>query len=276
MKIVSFNCNGIRARLHQLTALGDKTGEQTNDILCLQEIKVHDSQFPTEDVLNCGFKDVKTHGQKGYHGVATLSKTEIFHSQHGYEHDDEESQRRFLMTQHTLPNGELLTVVNGYFPQGDSLKHETKFPAKQKFYEDLMDWLDKQDKQSHIVVLGDFNISPEDCDIGIGPVNAKRWLKTGKCSFQPIEREWFKRLLDWGFQDSYRIKRPGDNSEFSWFDYRSKGFEDTPKRGLRIDGVLISESLVPYLTDVGIDYDIRGMDKPSDHAPIWASFDFDK
>ena len=274
MKIVSFNCNGIRARLHQLTAMGDKTGNQQNDIVCLQEIKVHDSQFPMQDILDCGFNDIKHHGQKGYHGVATLSKTSILESQHGYAHDDEDAQKRFLMTKHALPNGETLTIVNGYFPQGDNLKNETKFPAKEKFYADLMDWLSTQSKDDHIVVLGDFNISPEDCDIGIGDINAKRWLKTGKCSFQPIEREWFQTLLGWGFKDSYRILRPDDNSEFSWFDYRSKGFEDTPKRGLRIDGVLISASLEPYLKEVGIDYDIRGMEKPSDHAPIWARFEF--
>ncbi|MCJ8312676.1 MAG: exodeoxyribonuclease III [Saccharospirillaceae bacterium] len=274
MKIVSFNCNGIRARLHQLTAMGDKTGEHQNDIVCLQEIKVHDSQFPMQDILDCGFSAIKHHGQKGYHGVATLSKTSILESQHGYAHDDEDSQKRFIMTKHKLPNDETLTIVNGYFPQGDNIKNETKFPAKQKFYEDLMDWLNEQNKDDHIVVLGDFNISPEDCDIGIGAVNAKRWLKSGKCSFQPIERQWYQRLLGWGFKDSYRILRPEDNSEFSWFDYRSKGFDDTPKRGLRIDGVLISVSLEPYLKEVGIDYDIRGMEKPSDHAPIWARFEF--
>ena len=118
-----------------------------------------------------------------------------------------------------------------------------------------------------------FNISAEDCDIGIGDANAKRWLRTGKCSFLPEERAWFKALLDLGFTDSYRHIYPSNNDQFSWFDYRSKGFEDTPKRGLRIDGVLCSDNLVPFLSQAGISYEIRAMEKPSDHAPIWAELD---
>ena len=119
--------------------------------------------------------------------------------------------------------------------------------------------------------MGDLNISPTDLDIGIGDNNAKRWLKTGKCSFQPEEREWLKRLLDWGFEDSFRAIKPNLTERYSWFDYRSKGFNDN--RGLRIDAILTTSSLIPLLTDSDIDYELRGIEKPSDHAPVWSSFD---
>jgi exodeoxyribonuclease III len=120
--------------------------------------------------------------------------------------------------------------------------------------------------------MGDMNISHTDIDIGIGEDNRKRWLRTGKCSFLPEEREWMEKLLSWGLIDTYREKHP-ESSDYSWFDYRSRGFEREPKRGLRIDMVLATESLASRCKSAGIDYDIRGMEKPSDHAPIWAEFE---
>ncbi|MCB1836197.1 MAG: endonuclease/exonuclease/phosphatase family protein, partial [Alcanivoracaceae bacterium] len=123
-----------------------------------------------------------------------------------------------------------------------------------------------------VVVMGDFNISPQDIDIGIGESNRKRWLRDGKTSFLPEEREWYERLLGFGLADSWRQLHPERDDLFSWFDYRSKGFDDDPRRGLRIDHILVSRPLVPRLVDAGIDYDIRAMDRPSDHCPVWASF----
>jgi len=120
--------------------------------------------------------------------------------------------------------------------------------------------------------MGDLNISPQDIDIGIGEENKKRWLRTGKCSFLPEEREMLDKLTSWGLYDSYRTINPEINDKFSWFDYRSKGFEDKPKRGLRIDHIWVTEKLNSKIEEVGIDYDIRGMEKPSDHAPIWTKF----
>lgn len=127
--------------------------------------------------------------------------------------------------------------------------------------------------EQNLVVMGDFNISPQDIDIGIGEANRLRWLKTGKTSFLPEEREVWQRLIGWGFKDTYRCFYPEDNSRFSWFDYRSKGFEDTPKRGLRIDTLLASAPLAKKVIGSDIGYDIRGMEKPSDHAPVWSDFD---
>lgn len=118
--------------------------------------------------------------------------------------------------------------------------------------------------------MGDMNISPTDLDIGIGEENRKRWLRTGKCSFLPEEREWMERLLGWGLVDTYRHAWPEKNDQFSWFDYRSKGFDDN--RGLRIDLLLASKPLAERCEETGIDYEIRSMEKPSDHAPVWAKF----
>ncbi len=163
-------------------------------------------------------------------------------------------------------------ILNGYFPQGENREHPTKFPAKEKFYQDLMTYLNDHHKpEDDVIVMGDINISPIDLDIGIGEQNAKRWLRTGKCSFLPEEREWLKTLLDWGFTDSFRKLYPEVNDRFSWFDYRSKGFDDN--RGLRIDSIMVTNTLSDRLKDAGIDYELRGIEKPSDHAPIWSTFD---
>ena len=116
------------------------------------------------------------------------------------------------------------------------------------------------------------NICPTDLDIGISDESRKRWLRTGKCSFLPEEREWINNLMSLGYTDTYRHANP-ESQRYSWFDYRSKGFDS--ETGLRIDLILASEKLQQYCQQTGIDYDIRGMEKPSDHAPIWAQFDLD-
>ena len=116
------------------------------------------------------------------------------------------------------------------------------------------------------------NIAPIDHDIGIGPDNQKRWLREGKTSFLPEERAWLQGLIDWGLTDTYRAKHPNVDDRYSWFDYRSKGFEREPKRGLRIDLILASSSMMSRLSQAGIDYEARAMPKPSDHCPIWAEF----
>lgn len=267
MKIVSFNINGLRARPHQINALVDT---YQPDIIGLQEIKVHDDAFPHEIPASVGYH-AYYFGQKSHYGVAIFSKQAATNVEYGFPGDEDDAQRRMIIATFDTASGPL-KVINGYFPQGESRDHETKFPAKRKFYQDLMAYLASESTQSNIVVMGDFNISPQDLDIGIGEQNAKRWLRTGKCSFLPEEREWFDQLLAWGLFDTYRQQNPLSNEEFSWFDYRSKGFEDTPKRGLRIDGILATQPLIECLENTGISYDIRGLEKPSDHAPVWASF----
>lgn len=267
MKIVSFNINGLRARLHQLQALIDK---HQPDIIGLQEIKVHNDAFPVTDVEAMGYH-VYFHGQKAHYGVAILSKRPARAIQKGFPTDTEAHQKRMIIGEFESDTGQIVTVLNGYFPQGENITHETKFPYKRQFYHDLNLYLNKyRDNQENLVVMGDINISPIDLDIGIGEVNRKRWLKTGKCSFQPEEREWFNTLTNWGLTDTFRQLYPDVEHRYSWFDYRSKGFNDN--RGLRIDVILATAPLSSTTKNAGIDYELRGIEKPSDHAPIWTEF----
>ena len=269
MNIVTFNINGLRARLHQLEAIVEK---HRPDVLCLQEIKVHDNEFPLESVLALGYH-CEFHGQKAHYGVATLSREKATQVVKGFPTEAATHQRRLLITTHNLKNGQKLRIINGYFPQGENRDHPEKFPNKRQFYQNLRLWLETEaTPEEHLAVVGDMNISPTDADIGIGEENRKRWLRQGKCSFLPEERQWLEDILSWGLTDLF-ADRASDEQNFSWFDYRSRGFESEPKRGLRIDLILATESMRRICTGTGIDYDIRGMDKPSDHCPVWARFD---
>jgi len=270
MKIVSFNLNGIRARGHQLRQLA---ASHRPDIVGIQETKVQDAEFPTDIAQELGYR-ADYHGQKSHYGVALFSLLMPEQVTKGLPGDDAIAQRRLITARYRLGDGRELTVINGYFPQGESRDHPDKFPAKQKFYADLLDYLRSGFEPDQLLVLmGDMNVAPLDLDIGIGDDNAKRWLRTGKCSFLPEEREWLQRLMDWGFVDTYRRHHPQVTDRFSWFDYRSRGFERDPKHGLRIDLLLASRPLADLCTDAGISYDIRAMEKPSDHCPVWARFD---
>ncbi|MDB3868414.1 exodeoxyribonuclease III, partial [Gammaproteobacteria bacterium] len=119
------------------------------------------------------------------------------------------------------------------------------------------------------IVMGDFNVAPTDLDIGIGDQNVKRWLRDGKTAFLPEEIEMWNMIKNLGFIDSWREQNPKEDAIYSWFDYRSRMFDDNPKRGLRIDHILLSENLEHEMLKTGIDYAARSMEKPSDHCPIW-------
>jgi exodeoxyribonuclease-3 len=270
MKIICFNVNSIRTRLHQLAAVIDK---HQPEIIALQETKVQDVDFPEADITKLGYHAV-WFGQKTHYGVAILSKSQPDDVQYGFLTDTDEAQKRLIAASYTLESGQRIRVINGYFPQGESREHPAKFPAKAKFYEDLFAHLsDHETPTELLLVVGDVNVANEDLDIGIGADNAKRWLRTGKCSFLPEERDWLRQLINWGLIDTFRQCYPDKDDAFSWFDYRSRGFEATPPRGLRIDLILASAPLSMCCVDTGIDHDIRAMEKPSDHAPIWAEFD---
>lgn len=269
MHAVSFNVNSIRTRMHQLQAVVDK---YQPDFIGLQETKVTDPDFPEEAIRELGY-EVAYQGQKTHYGVALLSRLPFKHSIIGFPEDNEEAQKRFIGGVFESPLGGEITVLNGYFPQGENREHPTKFPNKRRFYTDLMDYLKghcQPDQQ--VLVMGDMNVSHQDIDIGIGEQNRKRWLREGKCSFLPEEREWLDTLLNWGLTDTFRQHHPEEDRLFSWFDYRSKGFDADPKRGLRIDLILATQPLLERCTDAGIDYDIRAMERPSDHCPIWSEF----
>jgi len=268
MKIVSFNVNGIRARQHQLQQLC----QQAPEIIGLQEIKVQDADFPIQAIESLGYRSFHF-GQKGHYGVSFMVREDIAPQvkqvKRAFPHDPEDVQRRMISLELHTESG-LIHFLNGYFPQGESRDHPIKFPAKQKFYADLHAWLES-DFHTHdsIVVMGDINVAAHDHDIGIGAVNMRRWIRTGKCSFLPEEREWLQKIEAWGLTDTFRHFHPNVDDQFSWFDYRSRGFNQTPKRGLRIDAIMVSAPLLVRCQNAGMDYDIRAMEKPSDHCPIW-------
>ena len=271
-RFVCFNINGIRARQHQLEAIRDIIDP---DVMGLQETKVHDEQFPLEDVEGLGYH-VEYFGQKAHYGVALLSKVAPIFVQKGFPGEDTEAQKRFIHARYVF-DGREVDVLNGYFPQGESQDHPTKFPMKRAYYADLMTYIDTLKAEGRsLIIMGDMNIAPEDTDIGIGEVNAKRWLKNRKTSFLPEEREWYSDLMSRELTDTYRLHYPESTELYSWFDYRSRGFNDEPKRGLRIDHILCTADLIDSCVDAGISYELRAMEKPSDHAPIWAAFDLNK
>ncbi|AEI75049.1 Exodeoxyribonuclease III [Candidatus Moranella endobia PCVAL] len=267
MKVVSFNINGIRARPHQLEAIITKLQP---DLIGLQETKVNDDLFPLEALSRQGY-NAYYYGQKGQYGVALLSREKLFAIRRGFNTAGNESQRRIIMADLITPKG-LLTVVNGYFPQGENRSHPVKFTAKERFYHSIQKYIEQNhQRESMLLIMGDMNISPTNLDLGISEESRKRWLRTGKCSFLPEERVWMERLLSWGLIDTYRQANPLGDKRYSWFNYRSRGFNEN--RGLRIDLLLASRPLAALMRATGIDYTVRAMNKPSDHAPVWADFD---
>ena len=269
MRLVSFNTNSIRTRLHQLEAVIERHAPA---VIGIQETKVTDEEFPIADIEALGYQAI-FFGQKTHYGVALLSKTPPMEVRRGLPGEPEDAQRRFIEATYDIKGFGPLTVMNGYFPQGENRDHPTKFPNKADFYQRLDRYLDRRGADdAPLVVMGDMNIAPLDADIGIGEDNKKRWLRDGKTSFLPEEREWLASIQARGLADSYRLIHPDSADRFSWFDYRSKGFEREPKRGLRIDLILTSQALTERVTDANIDYDARAMERPSDHCPIWTEF----
>ena len=268
IRTMSFNVNGIRSRLNQLEIILEK---HSPTIVGLQEIKVSDEEFPIQAITEMGY-EVSYFGQKGHYGVALLSKTSPINVVKGFPTDDNESQKRIIHG-HYQYGSATIHVINGYFPQGENRSHPTKFPAKEKFYSDLGMYMRDNFKQNdYVVVMGDMNVAPKNIDVGIGPDNMKRWLQRGICCFLPEERTWLDSIMSFPLFDTYRHLHCND-LEYSWFDYRSRGFDQDPKRGLRIDLILSSQSLLPRMIDAGIDVEARGLEKPSDHCPVWADFE---
>lgn len=269
MKIVSFNVNGIRARLHQLEAL---IVAHRPDIIALQETKVRDAEFPRSAIEALGYR-AAWFGQKTHYGVALLHRRDPLSVDYGFADDPVDAQKRLIAATYEIDGDRTLRVINGYFPQGENRDHPVKFGHKRRFYAALSRHLaEQEDAGGLLLVTGDMNVAPQDLDVGIGADNARRWLRTGKCSFLPEERDWLQNLLGWGLADSFRELHPDCDDRFSWFDYRSRGFEREPRRGLRIDLLLASRRLQACCTGAGIDYRIRGMGRPSDHAPVWAEY----
>lgn len=253
IKIATWNVNSLRVRLpHVLTWLA----EVNPDILALQEIKMTDDDFPFEDIQKAGYHVVAS-GQKTYNGVAILSKAPASNLIKDIPGLDD-PQRRVLFAE--IGN---LCVLDIYVPNGESVGSEK--------YQYKLNWLHKLDlflkqdlkRHQHLVVLGDFNIAPEDIDVH----DPKEWEGSVLCSQR--ERQAFKEMLALGFEDCFRNIHPEEKA-FSWWDYRMNAFKRN--RGLRIDHILASHSLAAACVDCYIDKTPRGWERPSDHAPVVAIF----
>jgi exodeoxyribonuclease-3 len=254
MKITTWNVNSLTARLQHVL---DWLAANPVDVLCLQELKLTDDKFPLEAIGAAGYGHCGVFGQKTYNGVAMLSRTplrDVVKNIVGFE--DEHS--RVIAATVDSPAGEL-RIVNGYFVNGQEPGSE-KFAYKMNWLGGLNSYVASQ-LQSHprLVLLGDFNIAPEDRD-SFDPVGLKDTIH-----HTVEEREHFQKLIALGLADSFRLFEQPEKS-YSWWDYRMLGYQKN--RGLRIDHILVSEALKAQVKSCTIDRVPRKWEKPSDHAPV--------
>ncbi len=233
--------------------------ERQPDLLALQETKLTDPDFPTLDIANIGYQAVFS-GQKTYNGVAILSRLpagELVTDLPGMD----DPQRRVLGA--TVGG---VRVINLYVPNGQAVGSD-KYAYKLAWLEALTGWLrDERARHSQLIVLGDFNIVPEDRDVH-DPV---AWAGQVLCS--AAERAAFQRLLALGLKDTFRLF-PQEEGSFSWWDYRAAAFRRN--LGLRIDHILASSALAAICTACQVDKAPRHLERPSDHAPVIAEFNLD-
>jgi len=251
MKIASWNVNSLKVRLAHVLSWLEKT--QT-DILVLQETKTIDENFPVEAINAAGYQVVYS-GQKTYNGVAILCKEQYLIEDVVTDLPNlDDPQRRILAA--TI-NG--IRILNLYVVNGAEVGSE-KFEYKLDWLAKVTDWVAEQSQQhKKMVILGDFNIAPDDRDVH----NPKSWHERILCSTP--ERNALKTLLGIGFVDSFRLFEQEDNV-FSWWDYRSGGFDKN--MGLRIDLILVSSLLAEQCIASYVDPEPRAWERPSDHAPV--------
>jgi exodeoxyribonuclease-3 len=254
MKLATWNVNSLRVRLPHVL---DWLASQRPDVLCLQETKLEDAAFPFAELEAAGYHAVHA-GQKTYNGVAILARAELSDVVRGIP-DFEDSQQRLIAA--TIDG---VRVVCAYFPNGQSVDSD-KYQYKLKWLQALGNWL-RQELTRHpaLAVLGDFNIAPEDCDV-YDPV---AWKDQVLCSVP--ERDAWRALLALGLSDAFRLFPQSDKS-YSWWDYRMMAYRRN--RGLRIDHILLSETLRQRCRACAIDCAPRKLERPSDHAPVLAEIE---
>ena len=253
MKVASWNVNSLRVRLEHVIEWLD--AEQP-DVLGLQEIKMPTDAFPEEAFRKIGYQWA-VDGQKTYNGVALLSKS-AGKDIHKAIPDFADEQKRAIAGTYSGTR-----VINLYVPNGQSVGSD-KYAYKLNWLTALEVWLQSELKQhERLVVMGDFNIAPDDRDVH----DPAEW--EGKVLCSDAERAALQGLLDLGLQDSFRLFDQAENS-FSWWDYRAAGFRRN--RGLRIDLLLVSAAVAGSCTQSRIDIEPRTLERPSDHAPVWIEF----
>lgn len=255
MKIATWNVNSIKVRL---THVLDWLNTHQVDALCLQELKVDQDKFPERAFLDIGYHAVWS-GQKTYNGVAILSRqigSQVVRNIPGFE----DHQQRLISATYDY-QGQPIRLISAYCPNGQSIDSD-KYQYKLNWYAALTDWL-KQEMAIYpqLAILGDYNIAPQDEDVH----DPKKWA--GQVLVSDRERAALKSIMDLGLHDAFRLFEQAPKS-FSWWDYRLNGFKRNA--GLRIDHVLLSQALVPSCKSCVIDTAPRGLEQPSDHAPVVA------
>lgn len=253
MRIATWNVNSLRVRLPQLT-----TWLTTNpvDVLALQETKVTDEEFPFREIEALGYHAVAS-GQRSYNGVAILARGELQDVAHGIGSFVDEQKRVIAATVGGV------RIVDLYVPNGQALD-SPKFAYKLAWLAALKHHLVAElERHPRLVVVGDFNIAPEDIDVH----DPKAW--EGSIHVSPVEREALRELLSSGFVDLFRrFEQP--EKTYTWWDYRMLGFRRN--HGLRIDLILGSAAIAGFCDGCHVDKEPRSWERPSDHAPVLANF----
>ncbi len=249
MKLATWNVNSLAVRLPQVL---DWLAANPVDVLVLQETKLSDDRFPVADVESAGYK-AHWFGQKTYNGVALLSRSDAGDVQRNIVAFDDPQARLIAGT----VNG--VRVVGGYFPNGQAPDSD-KFHYKMRWLDAIREWLRAELlKHPQLVLMGDFNIAPEDRDVH----DPALWAGQILCT--PEERGHFAALVELGLVDAFRLFEQPPKS-WSWWDYRNLAFRKN--QGLRIDHILVSTALVPRVAGCVIDKLPRKNERPSDHTPV--------
>ncbi|MET0389782.1 MAG: exodeoxyribonuclease III [Polyangiales bacterium] len=257
LKIATWNVNSIKARKDRLLAF---LARESPDVLCLQELKVDAAAFPSDEVAAAGYRAL-LNAQRTYNGVAILAKRELLDPRTGFADAVEDTQAR-----HIEASVGGLRVISVYVPNGGDGAGE-KWTYKLAWLDRLLAYLERtHDPAQPTVLCGDLNIAPDDTDVA----RPDEWRRTVLCL--PEVRHAFERLIAWGFVDVVRKHHP-DGGPYTWWDYRMLGFQKG--NGLRIDHILATAPLAVQCTAAAVDRNERKGKLPSDHAPVYASFDWE-
>jgi len=255
MKIATWNINGVKARLNTVL---DWLKETQPDVACFQEIKSVDENFPRAPFEDLGY-NLETHGQKGFNGVALLSKTPLEDVRRGLPGDDEDLQARYIEGGVSTDRGAIRFGCL-YLPNGNPVDTE-KFPYKLAWMERLKAHAAaKLAEETPFLLLGDYNVIPEAEDAR----KPEAWI--GDALFKPESRRNFRSLINLGFTEAVRSSTEAAGT-YTFWDYQAGAWQKD--NGIRIDHILLSPEATDRFNGCGIDTHVRGWEKPSDHVPVW-------